>query len=539
MFRSEIPSLNATSSKSPSSGIQCCFGNCPEIATDGPLCSHHFDLKVARSKAKGLAQGTLPLTGPVPTTNSRLVPELGPGTNNQNVLQKKTARKTAPGSSFPSVSFLMAQDAKAKHRSLFPDSQKVNGPSVPLKPPAQGRVGFSPPDSPAGSDGPARKKQRIISSSRKEVTPDRPVSKSLSSHSRRPSATNEVHNSRHDKHEMRGSPSSFITNQLERDANRLPDEKPTTSSTSIARQLENDSNDFTREERTAQDDSHLNLQNGHATTPISIEEPVNGRASPLHAVVEGLQRNASSVNGGSSIWREQGARRQEYSITESESDNVGPRPRPNTAPKGVFGVKRSKQRSASAKTRPYAISKTVSKSLYTDLEPIVRTPPLEQQRQRLAESAQVLEQLDAFIYGQPSASEPPAGVNLPSPELLNPQDRDAPYFAHIDPRTHWTRPHTEAWYEKKEREIKERGGRKANLGKAAERIREQRLKNGHVNLLENLPDRVKGNQAWAAAMHWFDKNNQESLKRDKEAVGKEKQRRRKRAPTVLSPPARI
>ncbi|OAA68688.1 hypothetical protein SPI_00883 [Niveomyces insectorum RCEF 264] len=47
-------------------------------------------------------------------------------------------------------------------------------------------------------------------------------------------------------------------------------------------------------------------------------------------------------------------------------------------------------------------------------------------------------------------------------------------YAHMDPRVHWVRPRSSAWHAAKNKEIRARGGRKANVGKAAVRMASQR-----------------------------------------------------------------
>lgn len=127
---------------------------------------------------------------------------------------------------------------------------------------------------------------------------------------------------------------------------------------------------------------------------------------------------------------------------------------------------------------------------------------LEKQRQRLVEKQSTFS-LDEYIYGQPSSSVPPTGLELgglPAPRCI-PQEKGV--FAHVDPRSHRPRPHSEEWYLQKEEEIKARGGRKVNFGKAAKRMKEQRLKEDPEDFEASLPDRVRNNEDWLAATKWF------------------------------------
>lgn len=129
-------------------------------------------------------------------------------------------------------------------------------------------------------------------------------------------------------------------------------------------------------------------------------------------------------------------------------------------------------------------------------------PLLEKQRQRLVEKHRT-SSLDEYIYGQSSSSVPPTDLELgglPAPRCIA---QEKGFFAHIDPRTHRPRPHSEEWYLQKEEDIKARGGRKVNFGKAAKRMKEQRLKEDPEDFEASLPDRVRNNEDWLAATKWF------------------------------------
>ncbi|KAF9882157.1 hypothetical protein CkaCkLH20_00193 [Colletotrichum karsti] len=87
---------------------------------------------------------------------------------------------------------------------------------------------------------------------------------------------------------------------------------------------------------------------------------------------------------------------------------------------------------------------------------------------------------DAAIYGQPEASKPPAGVTIPADPIYHgpaPAAGEAPkpFYMRIDPRIHWPHDFSDEWYARKIKEVLARGGRKANFGKATQRMREQRI----------------------------------------------------------------
>jgi len=144
-----------------------------------------------------------------------------------------------------------------------------------------------------------------------------------------------------------------------------------------------------------------------------------------------------------------------------------------------------------------------------------------------------LSDFDMLIYSQPDARPPPPGysqlklkpkppVRVPSPPQIQtvieedqfedalftppppaPPLKDEPVYANIDPRIHWPQHHSAEWHAKKQVEIQARGGRKANFGRAAQRMREQRQVQ-HVPSAEefeaSLPEKIAGNPAWVRAL---------------------------------------
>lgn len=136
-------------------------------------------------------------------------------------------------------------------------------------------------------------------------------------------------------------------------------------------------------------------------------------------------------------------------------------------------------------------------------------PLLEKQRQRLVEK-QSMSNLDEYIYGQPSSSVPPIGLEIKAPPAPRHIPQDKGSFAYIDPRNHRSRPHSEQWYLQKEQEIRARGGRKVNFGKAAQRMKEQRVKEDPADFEASLPDRVRNNEDWVTATKWFQGRTVES-----------------------------
>ncbi|KAK3944054.1 hypothetical protein QBC46DRAFT_6204 [Diplogelasinospora grovesii] len=120
---------------------------------------------------------------------------------------------------------------------------------------------------------------------------------------------------------------------------------------------------------------------------------------------------------------------------------------------------------------------------------------------------------DALIYGQDGAATPPQDIiSIPSlaqgrtssfrqsvSEPAKPP-ADEPVYGHIDPRTHWPQRRSWAWYEAKLEALQPRGKRKANFGKAAQRSRQQRLREKVVPFEDTLPEKIAENPAWVRAL---------------------------------------
>jgi hypothetical protein len=128
-------------------------------------------------------------------------------------------------------------------------------------------------------------------------------------------------------------------------------------------------------------------------------------------------------------------------------------------------------------------------------------------------------QFDAVVYSQPGASTPPPGVELATIEPTEPplgcelpiatdtgvkKDgiEDEPLFLDIDPRRHWPQPHSAAWLAAKQREIRARGKKKANFGRAAESLRRQRqeMAKQAMTFEDTLPEKIFENPAWVRVL---------------------------------------
>ncbi|PSR83487.1 hypothetical protein BD289DRAFT_281122 [Coniella lustricola] len=146
----------------------------------------------------------------------------------------------------------------------------------------------------------------------------------------------------------------------------------------------------------------------------------------------------------------------------------------------------------------------VNKAASKVAEPMSDEPvPLLEKQRRLLVERRDTSVLDSFIYGQAGSSQIlPPGVKRQHIQS-EPKNQLKVFMGHIDPRIHRNRPHSDAWYREKEEEIKQRGGRKANFGKAAQRMKLQRAQENPDEPEATLPDRVRKNEDWASALQWF------------------------------------
>lgn len=151
--------------------------------------------------------------------------------------------------------------------------------------------------------------------------------------------------------------------------------------------------------------------------------------------------------------------------------------------------------------------------------PITKTQPLQLPKPKEIDSAR----FDALIYSQPDASSPPPGIDLTpanppppptksttvtatetttkTPSQNQQQPQDEPLYLAIDPRIHWPQAHSEAWHAAKRAEMRARGNRKANFGRAAQSLRrQQREAEKRESFEETLPEKVAENPAWVRAL---------------------------------------
>ena len=162
-------------------------------------------------------------------------------------------------------------------------------------------------------------------------------------------------------------------------------------------------------------------------------------------------------------------------------------------------------------------------------------------------------EVDSLIYGQTGASQPSLKSLFDRRNPTNPRgepgvsagsSQQAGPCLHIrmDPRIHWTQPRSEEWHKRKQDEIRSRGTRKENYGKAAQRMHARRQRDtllsgadpaalatndtstcgfgrpmdfGDIPEAE-LHEMVKSNPEWLKAAAWMRKCRRKSLERQKE-----------------------
>lgn len=192
--------------------------------------------------------------------------------------------------------------------------------------------------------------------------------------------------------------------------------------------------------------------------------------------------------------------------------------------------------------------------------PLPNAMSCEQRRLQLSATFDA-SKFDAMLYGQPEAARPPPGVFVPTAPAYHQSasavaENRQPFYMRLDPRIHWSHDRSEQWYERKMEEIKARAGRKANFGKAAQRMRQQRIaeekraaaeaeeaaaaaKQGrelpppdnpckpwshhrHMDFgdvpEDELPSYVCKNEAWLRATAWMRENREKNLQKNKEAA---------------------
>ncbi|KAK1828380.1 hypothetical protein QBC39DRAFT_153616 [Podospora conica] len=181
-------------------------------------------------------------------------------------------------------------------------------------------------------------------------------------------------------------------------------------------------------------------------------------------------------------------------------------PKPETESRGESGNPHPASSRPADSTQGAGIPGNSREQLTGSVSLEIPKPPSPQQLERRRRPLD-LSEFDRLIYAQEGALNPPPEVCLlaasPAAALKEAKSKDSdaprqdePLYLDIDPRIHWPQPHTEAWLEEKQAEIQARGGRKANFGQAAQRLRQQRIAEERVPLEDTLPEKIASNPAW-------------------------------------------
>ncbi|KAK8073500.1 hypothetical protein PG994_004399 [Apiospora phragmitis] len=137
-------------------------------------------------------------------------------------------------------------------------------------------------------------------------------------------------------------------------------------------------------------------------------------------------------------------------------------------------------------------------------------PPVE--RHKILLDMHDVDEFDSVIYSKANESSQPKSVFYDIPSYaLRATASSRPLLkasAHFNPWTHWTHARTPEWHAQKQEEIKARGNRKdpKNFGQVAKRLAEGKAMRGHLPSYrkQELPDRVKTNPSWMAALAELD-----------------------------------
>lgn len=144
------------------------------------------------------------------------------------------------------------------------------------------------------------------------------------------------------------------------------------------------------------------------------------------------------------------------------------------------------------------------------------------------------DEFDSVIYSKANESSQPKSVFYDIPPYAlraTPSSRPMPKVsAHVNPWTHWTHARTPEWHAQKQAEINARGNRKhpQNFGQAAKRLARGKTKQGHLPSYrkQELPDRVKTNPSWMAALSELGKLK-EAYYADQRAKAQQRKKRAK------------
>lgn len=136
-----------------------------------------------------------------------------------------------------------------------------------------------------------------------------------------------------------------------------------------------------------------------------------------------------------------------------------------------------------------------------------------------------VDKLDAYIYGPANEMNGPKArkCNVPAHTVSSGPIRPATHWGYYDPRVHWTWERPREWYENKMQELARRGNRKSRgrFGRGA--LSYARRLSQDREAPAPLPERVRRNPAWAAAVEELRQIEEEYRKKQRNEVRRNSQ----------------
>lgn len=517
--------------------VQCSFPKCTaEPMTSGPLCATHMmDMTNRTSMSKSILERELSYQ----TTKARLLPENE--LSGFPILRRKTGPIERPLQSKPLSSSAGRPEPKPK---VSPTSHKA---------PPQSQNIRSPPDSPKREAGPQRKRMRLTHSPDEGADPrssrdSKPMPGEIS-----PEDKSKQWRDRH-SHSNGATPRGDSTSRYGQKLD--PSGKDSTKRLSrphVIRKTAMPPTDF----RFIEQPGTMWPAYGQPSSRASLNRASSGSATPG---VNGTTTNGDKKMSPESTQTETSDFGGNKALRAwfSKYQSTGPFSQPNRPKHAVPDASGSKPIYRDPDRREsFTAHKNIQKpttiALPMEKQEIRESPDLvlqfpvasqpipiqpmpkktkpgpkadEPQVQRPPSKPADESTFDALIYRQAGASAPPPGVRVQKPESPpKSQPRDKPHYAHIDPRIHWQQDHSEKWRQAKQSEIEKRGGRKANLGKAAIRMRDQRLREDATDFADRLPERIQQDPAWVRALETLHEAENGAATNEKLSVARQGLRR--------------
>ncbi|RYP43114.1 hypothetical protein DL768_010076 [Monosporascus sp. mg162] len=249
----------------------------------------------------------------------------------------------------------------------------------------------------------------------------------------------------------------------------------------------------------------------------SKDSPVRSQPRRDRIEVQLMSKQTSSQHN-----KEQSVSKEKQDLTQQKSDlphgpshySRGPRP-----PESDLGVRESHEQKSES-SRPKNIPPGYAAEESRKRGEKILNP---EERRRILVEQHDPEKFDSYIYGKANEPFRPGSVlfNVPWYEQPARPVRPATSFGYLDPRVHWTEPKPPQWYERKRKEVSERGGRKVNFGLGAASAARRKLEDRRANRWVRLPERVENNPKWLAALDEMDEMAQANRLRSLGLLGSE------------------